>query len=237
MRIPYAYISSCPENIRALSIFLFMKRCFVNSCFYGWSVSYVARKANMSKASVRKWVDLFLSRGWAYVRGGDLYFRSTRKLFGETGRGACMAPGLSWRDIEHKIRLHLLSVSVKGFEWLRDASKNLRKKGGESRRKLRLSKLFTKHNYRDVDVAQEHYKISYKGLSGKFGVSPSSAYRIMRKMQEKGDIVIFTKVVEVKGMAGAWKHLKQESLKKGDFWKGRRLLRRSCNQYKIVNQS
>ena len=66
------------SGLRQYATFLYLKSLFKKGCFYNYTHDGFAEKSGMSRSAVRKYIKIFLDKGWCRKHGKNLMFKGLK---------------------------------------------------------------------------------------------------------------------------------------------------------------
>jgi hypothetical protein len=155
----------------------------VNSKVYNYSESKISKQSGLSRTAVKKYIDFYISNGWAKIKGKDLVFISTNKLKYKYGIGQHGNISLPFKskiiELVKILRYELFKNKQRKFIYLKTLRNNLTNPTNLLEYKRAKSKLKSKNTEGEVSTG---LKISTRKLGIVINKSASTASRLIKEM-------------------------------------------------------
>lgn len=178
---------------RYLAVFIKFKSIYSSGCVHNYSPYKFSSVTKLSRNSVKKYIDYFLSNGWCRMEGHNLIFNKFRKFDENRKRLMCVvSPKKSIKEIELLLYREVLRLKQSQFDFLKRVKCDLTNPTGIDvyKKALKIKKKYTL-NSEKLPGAQEKYKVSIKRIAKSFNCSVGKAMGIIDKLCEKNKIKRF----------------------------------------------
>jgi hypothetical protein len=178
---------------RYLAVFIKFKSIYSSGCVHNYSPNKFSLATKLSRNSVKKYVDYFLSNGWCRIEGKNLIFNKFRSFDENKKRLMCVISAKkSIKEIEILLYREVLRLKQSQFNFLKRVKCDLTNPIGIKvyKKALKIGKKYNL-NTENLPGAQEKYKVSIKKIAESFNCSVGKAMGIIDKLCEKNQIKRF----------------------------------------------
>ena len=218
---------------RYLAVFIKFKGIYSSGCVHNYSPTKFSSVAKLSRNSVKKYVDYFISNGWARMNGPHLIFNKFRIFDSNRKRIECeVTYKKTIKEIELLLYREVLRLKQSQFNFLKRVKRDLKNPTGLSALKQakRLEKKYTL-NSEKLPGARDKYKVSMKRMAKHFKCSVGKVSGIIDKLCEKNKIKRFRQLEVV--CFGMPKAINQQAINshKGAYFSRNQVVYRYTNKY------
>jgi uncharacterized membrane protein len=207
---------------RHYAVFLKLKHIHVNSRVYNYSPYKFSQQSGLSRNSIKKYIDFFITEGWARIEGKDLVLISTEKLKSKYSvklKHNIKVDKGSVTEIVNNLRYQLFILKQNQFKRLKRLKEyrdNPKGKGA-----VKMYRNATKQLQSYKGEFSENLKISTNKLGLLINKSKSTASRLIKQ----------SKATVIKGKRVFIKFTNKAELPEGMFKYNRYVVKIECNQY------
>jgi hypothetical protein len=207
---------------RHYAVFLKLKHIHINSRVYNYSPYKFSQQSGLSRNSIKKHVDFFITEGWARIEGKDLVLISTEKLKAKYSiklKHNIKVNKGSVTEIVNNLRYQLFILKQNQFKRLKRLKEyrdNPKGKGA-----VKMYRNATKQLQSYKGEFSENLKISTNKLGLIINKSGSTAHRLIKESKAK----------VIKGKKTVIKCTRKVDLPSGMFNFKSYVVKIECNQY------
>ena len=223
--LPYVLIQHACENnyLRQLAYFIWLKKKYSNSCFYGYSINNLSKKTGLSRTTIRALLRFYKCRGWVREHCGNLVFDKTLRIIqnmriGNGARYIGFETENSPEDIYLKLYFEILKNKKRQIDFRKTHDKY--KAGG--------------NRYVTGICVSDPFRISIRRLSLLFNCSTAKVSNILNHLNQQNLLQIQRQFKIIRRITRKEYNSISELLPISTFvWKGQ-LCRRETNQYLLT---
>lgn len=218
---------------RYLAVFIKFKGIYGSGCVHNYSPYKFSSVTKLSRNSVKKYVDYFITNGWARMEGTNLIFNKFRSFDTNKKRVLCeVSYKKSIKEIELLLYREVLRLKQSQFNFLKRVKCDLKNPIGVN--VLKQAKKFEKRytlNSDKLPGARDKYKVSMKVIAKHFKCSVGKVSGIIDKLCEKNQIKRFRQLEIV--CFGMTKAITQQAINshKGAYFSRNQVVYRYTNKY------
>lgn len=188
VRVPYNVLNDRSIDLKMLSRFIMLKRCYVNSTVYSYNASsFAARLSNMgisiSVSTLRRWVKSFINLGWARIdANGSLKFAKLTNLTTKESKRGFSISFHGVKDVLKALYFELLNAKSRQCSFA--SALNAAFGRNVSFKQEKVSKGLLKNLKHGPVNGKQTLKISYDGLAKLFRTSRATAMRLVNSFEQ-----------------------------------------------------
>lgn len=226
------------KQLKDFAIFLHLKSKFNNSCYFKYSHRQYAKDVGLSVNTARKYVKMFVDRGWCRWHHGNLVFNRLRQFnenpikkilpFNVMGGIQKIYEELCYEIMIHKQMQHeeLIKVnadhkSPRNLEDFKIAKKIIEK------RKIKVE---------DLPGVGDRMKLSVKRIASMFGCSAGSAVNMIKRLKKRGVVWCINRgrqILSSKCKRSVWEALNIP----GTYYHNGVVFKVFCNEYVVMYEN
>ena len=190
------------NELRVLSIFIFLKTRFENGCYYGSIENRISKKSGLSRTALRKYLTLFRNRGWVVQRDGNLCFGSVKHLYPETeeigsrgrikssinqNRGVKIPIAVKgWCEIFDEISVGLLKSKADRFEYVSESWSDKCISRQRNNKRGRSGHPVTAETFKLLGKENSGFQCGLRRIGSYFNMSVSRVQVLMSRLVRTG---------------------------------------------------
>jgi hypothetical protein len=228
------------KNIRELAVLIKLKSIYVSGCVHNYSPFKLSKSANLSRNTVKKYIDFYLKNGYARMEDNNLIFTSLSKIE-KKYQHACakIDVTLPLKKIQSLLHREIILDKVRKFNYLKQAKKDSTNSKTRTYQEFKRGVKTLKKLGRKVDSlpnALDSYSVSIKKLSQHFNCSVGKTQGIINSLCEDNLIKRITnyRIIYQESKSNQMnKHFIREKLSKvkGSWYNGSMMFQRLTNKY------
>lgn len=242
MNISYFLIKQMIEDktIRHLCVLIKLKSVYVSGAVHDYSPYKLSKSCDISRNSVKKYVDWAILNGYARIDGGDLKFTKFTKIESKYKWATIMVdPTLPIKKMSDLLHREILCDGDRKFRYLISKKEDsINPMGKDALHKLKKAKKALR-NLKDVELlpnASEKYTVSIKLIAKKFKCSVGKAQGIVNSLCEDNLLKRITNYCIIKQDTKSnrmHKNYAKEYVRrnKGTWYTGGLIIMRKTNSY------
>lgn len=191
IRIPYKLLLQCQKDdtLKELSVFIGLKYYYASSHLHSTSNDKLTSLPVCGKTKAREAIKTFKRWGWVEESKKGLRFKSFKDISENSVRSFIIEPrSLNCKTIERGLYQVLIENKIRQYEYALTAyhySKSLKK--DEAAKSL---KMYKKIHHIPSEWEDRGVCISYQGWGKLLNLSPTSSYRVIKRLQLQGVLTV-----------------------------------------------
>ncbi|WP_298845709.1 hypothetical protein [uncultured Clostridium sp.] len=193
MNISYFLIKQMIEDkcIRELAVLIKLKSIYSSGCVHDYSPYKLSKSCDLSRNTVKKYVDFYLSLGYARMEGTSLVFADFKKIDKSYKYGFLkIDTALSLKKIQLLLFRQKIENNQSEFNYLKTVRQDSTDPKGPNalRNHKKAIKALMKLNRKVTNLpsAEKNYSVSIKTLAKQFKCSVGKAQGIVNSLCEDG---------------------------------------------------
>lgn len=221
------------NKARYLAVFIKFKGIYGSGCVHNYTPTKFSSVTKLSRNSVKKYIDYFLTNEWARMEGKHLIFNKFRSFDSNKKRSMCeVSFKKTFKEIELLLYREVLRLKQSQFNFLKQVKCNLKNPTGI--KALKQAKKLEKKYALDSEKlpgVRDKYKVSMKKIAKHFKCSVGKACGIIDKLCEQNKIKRFRQMEIV--CFGMTKAINQQAINthKGAYFSRNQVVYRYTNKY------
>ncbi len=241
MKINTLLIEQCSDNgeLNHLSVFVYLKGIYTNSCIYNYTQEGMIKKSKLSRAKIRNHIPFFLKEGWAFFDGNNLILAKISSIDKNNKKKILVDLNTRKQGIKpiyDKLLYELLKLKANQAKWYSKLCHDLKKMSKTQRLRVekRVAKKrprFSVKNWNFGESGSHTFKVSFRKLAIWFNCSIGKAHKIMKELCVTGWIeVLHTRALIAMEDSSVGRYRIEEN-NKLFYTTNNQVCKTECNQY------
>jgi len=192
MNISYFLIKQMMEDkcIRELAVLIKLKSIYGSGCVHNYSPYKLSKSCDLSRNTVKKYIDFYLMLGYARMEGKDLVFVDFKKIDKSYKHGFLkIDPKLTVKKICLLLYRQKIKNNSNEFDYLQKVHIDSTDPSGANAlndlKKAKKALIKLNRNASNLPSAEENYSVSIKSLAKQFKCSVGKAQGIVNSLCEE----------------------------------------------------